>query len=184
MKYFINCGAHKGIAINKFLKDVPDPEAWIIHAFEPNPYCVTEYHTGVIRHNDAIWINDGFINFYVGTIRKRIEGASVIKNKTSGRLDVDNPLRIPCIDFGAWIKKNFTMEDYIVVQMDIEGAEYHVLPSMIKDGSLDYIDILYLEEHHDRVGISEVDNAKLLKEVAEKTVLRKEYMLWDAKGNK
>jgi hypothetical protein len=31
--------------------------------------------------------------------------------------------------------------------MDIEGSEYEVLPKMIQDGSIDYINSIYVEWH-------------------------------------
>ena len=42
---------------------------------------------------------------------------------------------------------NFSKDDYIVIKMDIEGAEYKVLPKMIEDGSIEYINSAYIEWH-------------------------------------
>lgn len=42
---------------------------------------------------------------------------------------------------------NFNKQDFIVVKMDIEGAEYAVLRKMINDRSLEYINDLYVEFH-------------------------------------
>ena len=43
---------------------------------------------------------------------------------------------------------NFSKDDFIVCKMDIEGAENDVLEKMISDGSIEYINILYLEPHN------------------------------------
>jgi len=31
------------------------------------------------------------------------------------------------IDFSHWLSANFSIRDYMIVKMDIEGAEYEVL---------------------------------------------------------
>lgn len=59
----------------------------------------------------------------------------------------DEPLRVNGIDFGKWIKENFSKDDYIICKMDIEGAEYDVVPHMIDDGSIEYMDEMIIEFH-------------------------------------
>ena len=59
----------------------------------------------------------------------------------------EEPVSVECIDFSKWIKDNFSKEDYIFVKMDIEGSEYKILPKMIEDGTMSYIDTLVIEWH-------------------------------------
>ena len=54
---------------------------------------------------------------------------------------------VESIDLSQWIMDNFSKEDLIIIKMDIEGAEYTVLPKMIKDGSIDYINKAFIEWH-------------------------------------
>jgi FkbM family methyltransferase len=61
--------------------------------------------------------------------------------------DWSDPVLVECIDFSQWIKNNFSKEDYIFVKMDIEGSEYKILPKMIDDGSINYINDLAIEWH-------------------------------------
>jgi FkbM family methyltransferase len=56
-------------------------------------------------------------------------------------------IEVESIDISKWILNNFCKSDYIVMKMDIEGSEYEVLPKMIEDGSIEYIDVLYIEWH-------------------------------------
>jgi FkbM family methyltransferase len=58
-----------------------------------------------------------------------------------------DPVLVECIDFSKWIKDNFSKEDYIFLKMDIEGSEYKILPKMINDGTISYIDALVIEWH-------------------------------------
>ena len=51
------------------------------------------------------------------------------------------------IDFSSWIINNFTPDDFIIVKMDIEGSEYKVLPKMIEDGSMKYVNEIIVEWH-------------------------------------
>lgn len=39
--------------------------------------------------------------------------------------------------------------------MDIEGAEFRVLDKMIRDGSIDYINKLYIEWHSNKIDFSD-----------------------------
>jgi hypothetical protein len=52
-----------------------------------------------------------------------------------------------CIDFSSWIAGNFAESDYLIVKMDIEGSEYAVLDKMASDGTLGWVDELYVEWH-------------------------------------
>jgi len=55
---------------------------------------------------------------------------------------------VEAIDFSKWVIENFTEEDFIVLKMDIEGSEYKVLPKMIEDGSIKFINNLIIEWHN------------------------------------
>jgi len=57
------------------------------------------------------------------------------------------------VDFGQWLKKNFSKDDFVFVKFDIEGAEYDVLDKMLKDGTIEMIDRLYVEFHNVKVDI-------------------------------
>ncbi len=47
---------------------------------------------------------------------------------------------IPVIDLSKWIMETFTIEDYIIFKLDVEGAEYEILRKMINDKAFKYID--------------------------------------------
>ena len=63
------------------------------------------------------------------------------------KFEWSSPVSVESIDFSQWIKDNFSKEDYIFLKMDIEGSEYKVLPKMIDDGTITYIDSLVIEWH-------------------------------------
>jgi hypothetical protein len=43
--------------------------------------------------------------------------------------------------------KNLSENDYVILKMDIEGAEYDTLEKIITDGRLKFINKLYIEWH-------------------------------------
>ena len=100
--------------------------------------------------NKAVWIKDGVKEFYRDIDGKRYSG-SLIKSKRTGRLDKKNPLIVETVDFSIWVKNNLNKSDYIILKMDIEGAEYEVISKMIKDNSFSYINELWIEWHWNKI---------------------------------
>jgi len=50
-------------------------------------------------------------------------------------------------DIASFIKKTSSVEDYVVLKMDVEGAEWKLLPHFIENHVIDYIDELFVEIH-------------------------------------
>jgi|10_taG_2_1085330.scaffolds.fasta_scaffold01603_8 FkbM family methyltransferase len=156
---FIDCGGHNGQSIRKFKETEQYKEAdWEIYSFEPNFSLIKDYadkHPEYNIKNEAVWTESGEKEFYID--EKDGDGSSLLIEKTSRDGTVENnlahPLTVKAIDFSSWMLDNFRKEDQIIVKMDIEGAEYAVLQKMIKDGSLEYVNKLYVEWHHKKVGI-------------------------------
>jgi len=154
-KIFIDCGGHGGESIRRFRKVDKHQGDFEIYSFEPVEYVAKAYRDtlGINYSNKAIWIFDGEIDFYINKTYKSTRGNSLIKEKISGGLDKENPLKVPCINFSKWIIENFDKDDFIILKMDIEGAEYEVLNKMIKDGSIFYIDKINMEFHYDKINL-------------------------------
>ena len=49
--------------------------------------------------------------------------------------------------------------------MDIEGAEYKVIPKMLAEGTFDYIDELWIEWHGRKIGMTEEEHQKIAAQV-------------------
>lgn len=97
--------------------------------------------------NKVVWTHDGEITFYASGRRKG-QTNSIYPNPLKPRSERER--LVECIDFSKWVKDTFSKDDYIVLKMDIEGAEYEVLTKMLSDQTLDYINIMYLECHYVR----------------------------------
>ncbi|SVA57033.1 uncharacterized protein METZ01_LOCUS109887 [marine metagenome] len=129
-----------------------DAHEYEIHAFEPNPL----FHDVLsklpcILHKEAVWDDYCYKDF--GITQDHDLGSTLIKEKTSGNPDWNNPLRVACLNFSDWISTNFSNDDYIVVDMDVEGAEYRVLKRMIATGSIRRIKKLIVEFHQKKCKI-------------------------------
>ena len=90
-------------------------------------------------------------------------------------------IKVRSIDLSRWIKENFTKDDYIVLKIDIECAEYMVLKKMFSDNTFEYINEVYGELHHIKCGKSESqarDDDKMIYDGLKEYGLEMYY--WDA----
>ena len=55
------------------------------------------------------------------------------------------------IDFASWLARTVSRFDYVVCKMDIEGAEFNVIPHLISRGVITLIDELFLECHSEEM---------------------------------
>ncbi len=152
MKFiYIDLGTHNGHTLKENIKHHPQYD--VCYCFEPNSY----FHSDLINifkdypaydirlHDCAAWIEEGKFDFRIG--KGDQQGSSLIPKKhLSG-----DPLKVECIDFSQWILDTFNIDDYICLNMDIEGAEYPVLNKMMKDKSIDFIDSLTVEFHKNKI---------------------------------
>lgn len=153
LKFFLDCGAHNGGSVTFFRRTFLDWREFEVHCFEPNPMLCDRLREfdGVTVHQVAVWIEDEERPFYLRRDGK-MKASSLIAVKEG--LDLDSPLLVECIDFGSWVKAKCLPGDHVVIKMDIEGAEYRVLPRMVEDGSIDLVDELYVEFHGHKTGIT------------------------------
>ena len=178
---FLDCGANVGQSIDLFRNKYPYANKYEIYSFEPNPQCVKYFeHKNVEFFNTAVWIRNEELDFYLGDI----QSSSICKNKTTGRLDVKHPIKVSGMDFSQFVIDNFCKDDYIVLKMDIEGAEYAVLNKMLTDGSMKYIDVLYVELHGNRCGYSKQEDDTLLMQLRGcKVKVREGVFAWNTIRN-
>lgn len=162
-KIFIDCGANIGQSIDNFIKHWPDWQEYTILSFEANPNLAPEFKRfesieNIRFESSAVWTYDGTLDFYL-SLRDNV-GSSIIKNKVTGRLD-SKPKQVPCVDLDRIIRQ-FKPEDYIILKIDIEGAEYELLEYLLSKDTFELVDKLYIEFHTRKVHKTEEDDKKLL----------------------
>ena len=129
-----------------------------IHMFEPNTKMwADERHTiarevsknalAVYVHDCAVWSSDEMKNFFVGIDEFGDLGSSLCDDKDE-KLDKENPQLVPCIDVAKFIKENFRQHDNVIFKLDVEGAEYEILPRILNDRHcMSLIDSFFVEWH-------------------------------------
>ena len=83
-----------------------------------------------------------WIDFYQDVVNLLTGGGMIEEFRTS-----QVKFRVPKVDVPGWIASSFSERDHIVLKVDIEGAEHHVLPEMIRRGLMPLIDVLSYECH-------------------------------------
>lgn len=162
-RYFIDCGAHCGESIlaakQRFGNDI------ITISFEPIPGLakqLKEIHqdnSTIHIQNSAVWINDEVKKFHLS--EEYTDGSSLLDSLNN--LREDHFLNIPCFDLSSWLKESFTEDDYIILKLDIEGAEYQVLNKIIEDGNMGLINEFWGEWHD--MKISDPETLKISQKV-------------------
>jgi FkbM family methyltransferase len=164
---FIDCGAHRGRILERFISKHPDTEAY---AFECNPFFKDQkYRNGVIASRSALWINDKGIDLYVNKNVPQVEGSSCFGDKITGGLDSKHPVHVESIDIDRWLKKTFAGRRVCIhMKMNIEGAEYPVLEHMILNGSISMIRFIYIQWHWRKIpSISESWHNSIVSKLSE-----------------
>jgi len=142
-KVLLDCGANIGQSYEWFMKNRDDSDEYEVHCFEPVPSFKHHFENkNLTFHSDAVWVEDGTIDFYDKGGLSSTVYANKIDNQGKG-----TKITLGCIDFSKFIKDNFKLLDYMIVKMDIEGAEYKVIERMLEKGTFEYIDEFYVEFH-------------------------------------
>jgi FkbM family methyltransferase len=152
--YFIDCGANNGCSVRKFRNEIDLDNRYHIYSFEPNPafsdcFDKFENHTFIPK---AVWTENGKLSFY-DSLQNDKYGGTVCDGKSSGNVDYSHPLEVDAINFPSWVMSTFTDKDFIILKLDIEGAEYEVLTKMLMNGSLDKVNLLFIEWHVEKIDV-------------------------------
>ena len=167
-------GANKGDSIQNFLGLIPKAqggsfkgqipeykmkEKWIIYAIEGNSAFDKQLfemkkslsntqHEIILLNGTVGWIYDGLITFYLDKANRLPDqlGSSVKENHYEVKLSNKQKETHPCVDVARLIKQ-YDLDDFIVVKMDIEGSEFDLLLHFIKENLYDYIDYIGVEFH-------------------------------------
>ncbi|KND01639.1 FkbM family methyltransferase [Spizellomyces punctatus DAOM BR117] len=182
---FIDLGANRGDSIrvfqkepgSKWVQDFPKPyffeySDFECHLFEANPlftkdleqtktfYAEKEKPVKVhIYPSTIVSTKDGFTEMSIDTWSTENDfwGSSIYQWSQDGKSNKQGTTKLPSVNFSKFLIKNFHKEDYVVVKMDIEGAEYEVLPHLVETGAYKLIDVLLVEWHPRHPAFNEAD---------------------------
>lgn len=118
-------------------------------AFEADAKYSGEYsqHPEVIFHNLAVWTKNETLSFRGEMGFVDVQGNNSGASKKVRVIKDTKPIQTQAFDFAEYLLNNFKETDFLVVKMDIEGAEYVVVPKLIETGAIRLIDEIFLEGH-------------------------------------
>jgi len=174
-RIFLDIGADVGESVEFFRKNHPEADQFEIFSFEPHPENIKKLRKieGITLIEKAVWVDDGGVTMYFG----KPKSSTICSDKRTGRIDPEDKHEVPTIDLAQFMKDNFKEEDEIWLKMNIEGAEYVVIPHLKKEGALDLVDRAYIKWHIGKIpSIREEDDIALREMVAE--TIPKVFHLW------
>jgi len=116
----LDCGSNIGISVLHYKRQFP--EARIV-AFEPDPHIVPVLRRNLERNNAsdvdiveaAVWTRDGTAEFFC----EPAEGSSLVRRQSRS-------VTVRTVDL-----RRFLVNPVDLIKMDIEGAEYQVIPGIV-----------------------------------------------------
>jgi FkbM family methyltransferase len=171
MKIFIDCGTHLFQGFQQFAEKYGIDGEWKCFCFEANPFTynrsqdkykeLLESGYNITHFNKAVYATEGSIK--VNCSRDDggpyadghfSQGSNILSDPPDydvtyhcGFTYQEEEVTVDTVDFSKFLSDTVTADDFVVVKMDIEGAEFEVLPSMIEDESYKLINDFYCEFH-------------------------------------
>jgi len=161
---FIDLGAANGNTFNDFVANKYGPvqncaygtgdyEAFLVEA---NPRFSAELQSIAVANPKvhalpatAAYMCEGQTSFYLDTTNVDVNywGSSMSKNHPDTVKSGNQKVVVPTMNLLKIIAENTIPDDYVIVKMDIEGAEWDILPCLAEDPIAKRIDRLFLEQH-------------------------------------
>eukprot|EP01012_Entosiphon_sulcatum_P024464 TRINITY_DN29624_c0_g1_i2.p1 TRINITY_DN29624_c0_g1~~TRINITY_DN29624_c0_g1_i2.p1 ORF type:complete len:300 (-),score=50.90 TRINITY_DN29624_c0_g1_i2:31-930(-) len=172
-KFYIDAGAnHYNSTIQQFLQMYPHASEFRVIAFEASPVFAGEYlrHPEVEYHPVAVWTQNGTL-FFTGSgtvgrvfdttrLRPHPRGGGEGKGEKEGEGDGNDPhpsasggpiVRVRAIGLADFLFRRFVLEDFVVLKLDVEGAEYAIVRSLMDTGAWRLVDEVFVEWHCEKV---------------------------------
>ena len=141
-------------SIWKFVQGYPHGAQFEVIAFEADPKWAPRY-TAASCASWNVSINCDTFQYQpaaVGvndTISYFASSGDSIGRRAMSRPDSKHSVPVQTVDFGRWLRDNVRHEDLVVAKMDIELAEFQVLPALLRTPStLRLLDEVMVECHH------------------------------------
>ena len=188
MKLLYDLGAHWGESIQMFRKKLENPKEWDVISVEASTLNVDKltenasyeanYFNKITIFNAFVYHEEKEIEFF--EYRDEFHSAGSTYSKTKFDLNSKkkpeyenlphNILKPDIFNIVESYKENFKNYDEIIIKMDIEGAEYDVLPSLIEVLDNSKTKQFYIEFHNKKVGLKPSVDDKLIFLMEEKNI--------------
>lgn len=109
-----------------------------------------------------------------GSRESLVQGGMHSPTRTTGAFK--HTTKVPKVDVVLWMLRSFKEEDFVVLKMDVEGAEHAIVPKLLKHNASRLIDVLLWECHNIPAQTLKCnEQQRLLKAGGVKIVFREPY---------
>ena len=171
---FLDCGACQGDTIEMFFHNgvIPgrksmtpefkiafnyDPSTFKVFAFEANPQhssalskLESQFPNLTVFKETALWTENGTLDLFMSSTNDSTDAhqsASLLKGHPDEKGKGSKLVSVPTIDFSRWIYDNIETTDFVLIKMNVEGAEYEVLRKMLNDQTFALLDRMWMFYH-------------------------------------
>lgn len=188
MKLLYDLGSHWGESIEMFRKKLKTPKEWDVISVEASTLNVNKlaenasyeanYFNEITIFNAFVYHQEKEIEFFEYKDEFHSAGSTYSKTK----FDINskkkpeynnlphNILKPDIFNIVESYKENLDKYDEIIIKMDIEGAEYDVLPSLIDVLDSSKTKQFYIEFHNKKVGLDPNVDEKFISLIEEKNI--------------
>ena len=139
---YLDLGANAyNTSIAWFRAKYPRGREFEVIAFEASRRFDADYaaHGDVALHHFAVWTRNGTMQW---------DNDGVMGRLAPGEQAVGaDAATVATIDLAEFLQRQVVAADYVVIKMDIEGAEYDLVPHLLSTGASRLIDELLVECH-------------------------------------
>jgi len=160
-KIFLDIGGWTGVSAEFFRNTHPQGREFEIFTFEcdkRNIEIIKKKNIPVILIEKAAWVYDGTVNFYPANAGTKA-GGTMYPAKKTGHVDRNKFYKVPCIDIAKFVKQFEGC--YIVMKLNVEGAEYNIIPHLWESGLTHIIDKFYIQWHWDKIGLTKAEHERI-----------------------
>lgn len=153
---FIDLGAADGNSFKQFLANAYGPVAncpsgqWEALLVEANPQFTPQLTAAAAQY-------PGAVHTYASTAAYMCQGSTsfsidpdVAHNHWGSSMKADHgstKVTVPLVNVVQMVAENVIAGDWVILKVDIEGAEYDVIPCLSQYAQHNLVDIMFLEEH-------------------------------------
>jgi FkbM family methyltransferase len=160
---FIDLGAADGNTFEEFLTDGYGPvrdcpnggkwEAFLVEAnpqFSPKLKALEKNLAGEVHSfaETAAFDCKGETSFFIDEDATHNHWGSSMFHSAPDVKNGKRKVTVPTMNVAQLIAENVIPEDWVMLKVDIESAEYSVIPCLAEFKQVNLVDRLYLEEHH------------------------------------
>jgi len=162
-KKFYDIGSHHGQSLSMFYDQRSDASEFDIFAFEPLAEsfeklvstCTKNNWSNVLCSMKLVGNTNIIRDVYVGKTNAGV-GSTMLRGKITGNIDYQLAVRKECVRFVDFLRATSEKDDYIVVKINAEGAEYEILVDLYRSGAFKRINKLVVFFHSNKFSPADI----------------------------